>query len=80
MIKLKTLTDIEEDADVGCESHIAGVASYVLRQEAIKYIKELSKLLDDKEMQSPISWTSIQNRAKIEWIKHFFNITEEELK
>ena len=69
-MKLKTLKDIECDCD-DIYDHTTEKCDYSsvdcqnLKQEAIKWIKELP------------------NPARIEtisWIKHFFNITEEELK
>jgi len=65
-----------------------------LRQEAIKWIKELKKeivptkdeikIKDIKEIDKISLYIlfkekSIENRARIEWIKYFFNITEEDL-
>lgn len=63
-----------------------------LRREVIKWIKELKKriIIEDKETQeiidnnrihrTIISNTQFTNIDKIDWIKHFFNITEEEIK
>lgn len=50
-----------------------------LRQEAIKHIKKLNTSVERGKRLHSIN---IQKRAegKIDWIKSFFNITEEELR
>jgi len=72
MNELKTLKDLRNKANVAygdslddCEYGCADV----IKEEAIKWIKELeNQMLKRKGDQT------------IEWIKHFFNITEEDLK
>lgn len=79
---LKTLKDILEkngvDFDEGNWTE-SGDTLIDLRQEAIKWIKELYKesfitnpKLNNKELTNSKAHT-------ISWIKHFFNITEEDL-
>ena len=46
-----------------CKYHNGDLCPTCLKQEAIKWVQEL------KECENPTS----------EWIKHFFNITEEDL-
>ena len=67
MIELKTLKEL----DKGILSEQVLISQ--LRQEAIKWIKHIQKnnspvYLDDFDL------------GKIGWIKHFFNITEEDVK
>lgn len=86
-MKLKTLKDfgiyyLRNDAN-------AEYLKNLLKQEAIKYIKELEKEYF-KELKNPngrnkafyheqqLRMTYLN--AQIIWIKHFFNITEEDLK
>ena len=53
-----------------------------LKEEAIKWIKELKK--DYPQSVSPMLMVGknkvTQLKFTIEWIKHFFNITEEDLR
>ena len=70
MTELKTLEDIEFD-DLYVRSKWGRadlVISSELRQEAIKWIKNLEESYFDEDLHI------------INWIKTFFNITEEELK
>ncbi len=74
-MKLKTLKDLS--------IQIAPMSEYnttIIRQEAIKWIKELkvesfvtNPQLTNKELTNSKALT-------IKWIEHFFNITEEDLK
>lgn len=76
MTKLKTLKDIEKEAGNPIYMYNMGFLDCmkVLRQEAIKWIKELR------------SGTGFEGEFYTddypicEWIKYFFNITEEDLK
>lgn len=66
-MKLKTLKDLHEiENSVGTR----GVPHFLLKQEAIKWIKSFQTGADNRPAE----------RGVIFWIKHFFNITEEELK
>lgn len=89
---MKTLKDLQKEYEWRYDTYIA------LRQEAIKWIKEMPKSVNytyqkhkwnsfngellPKNQQSKIiqiSKHSAGDIGAIEWIKHFFNITEEEL-
>ncbi len=83
MIELKTLKDIKEDIDSeqwefdSAWSPGAYRALELLKQEAIKWIKELKETDEFSEDEQGI----FDNNYNVqEWIKHFFNITEEDLK
>ena len=64
--KLKTLKDFEPCDCGGCPF------PYQLKSEAIKWIKELN-------VGDSLGKISIDNQAQIKWIKHFFNISDEEI-
>lgn len=67
-MKLKTLKDVAQCTrpdGKDCEGWIPDIQE--LREEAIKWIKELPKDAHDTVYT-------------IDWIKHFFNITKEDLK
>jgi hypothetical protein len=69
--KLKTLKDINEYSRVTAEAEFdRWVKVEDLKQEAIKWVKHL-----DLEKEQ---WNYCLHH--VEWIKHFFNITEEDLK
>ena len=80
MRTLKTLRDMQlvwvtDEAGTGAghyQRSPVGIFATIdeLRIEAIKHIKDL-------EIETP--FPTIEHSAKIEWIKHFFNITDEEL-
>ena len=84
-MKLKTLRDI----DFGDSTRIV---ENLLRQEAIKWIKELKKYDEQylpigMEAKIPKKFEEFYDSEfpwscdpPVEWIKHFFNITKEELK
>ncbi len=76
-MKLKTLKDLQKDYEWKFDTYNA------LRQEAIKWIKELEKNITPSlygQGQEGDFMEAHYNIAKIEWIKHFFNLTEEDLK
>lgn len=88
MTQLKTLNDIipvvEEDA-------ASNIIVNSLKQEAINWIKELEryKYPDGWTTEPPqeidqfyeyVRGCPLLSQKFINWIKHFFNITEEELK
>ena len=72
-MKLKTLEDLEEEIILRCkwageeETKVAFVLHFV-KQEVINWVKEPGELVEPSETRT------------ITWIKHFFNITEEDLK
>ena len=76
MTQLKTLEDIEFKHEWNEAQKPFAVYSEDLRAEAINWIKELEK--EERGM-----WKTgnplVAKHAKL-WIKHFFNITDEELK
>ena len=83
---LKTLKDIERKGmidPISCKIAHSGD----LKQEAIKWVKELSKLEDSEShtelaglMVSNYAYESEDSATMISWIMHFFNLTEEDLK
>jgi len=94
---MKTLKDIPlENEYGGCRE--CGLSEICikdkLRQEAIKWIKELEspifqylhcaetywEVMKFKEKTGCMPEWIVKNSNQILWIKHFFNITEEELK
>jgi len=96
MTQLKTLKDLEKEEYNNIRSWgipqskikkgMIRVDSLKLRQEAIKWINELDKesyyKSDDAELRiidGLETERSSQHRV-INWIKYFFNITEEELR
>jgi len=80
MTELKTLKDIEDENYYHESSYALG--GYQLRQEAIKWIKEIDGLgregYVDEVCINPCGEYSCS--AIIGFIKHFFNITDEDLK
>ena len=83
MTELKTLKDIE--APKGAyDSYWIYMQS--IKQEAIKWVKELESIKVDHRTygKSPITpdWGYViqERRGTLLFIKHFFNITEEDLK
>jgi hypothetical protein len=83
MEKLKTLKDIREEAhDSGTGLAYNDWWNESLKEEAIKWIKRCSNKINEEKdtccyYHKGNLW--IDDRT-IEWIKHFFNITEKELK
>ena len=68
MIELKTLKDIE------LQGSIISIANNYedIKQEAINWVKEMNKLETADDMIYEKNWEEI--------FKHFFNLTEEDLK
>ena len=77
MTKLKTLRDIDICSPVGVDDY--EYIKYILRQEAINWVKELKYAGIDS---MPIQNKEAEENAELikEWIKRFFNLTEEDLK
>lgn len=75
MAELKTLNDLKNRADLFCGEVIV-ISYYDLRAIGVKLIKFLKdKIKDGGHHHDLIVWN-----AQIDWIKHFFNITEEDLR
>ena len=70
-MKLKTLEDFE-DMQLHDDGSPCLLMLPILKAEAIKWVKGIQKG-SLKELKS-------ERAATIWWIKHFFNITEDELK
>jgi hypothetical protein len=85
MSELKTLKDFEFKChnkgyeDLCSHKGAHEVDSRLLRKEAIKWIKAIeSKIQNDNSDMGKLQ--SIIQAPTIEWIKQFFNISEEDLK
>lgn len=78
---LKTLKDIQYLVEFRPEGKegVIPTGSYVriweLRQEVIKHVKDLIKDRDLEDRESECAYLD----GQIDWIKYFFNITEEDL-
>ena len=89
MTELKTLKDMYDVSDFVSQRNMknpddakSGAMIYVrdLRQEAIKWIKSIEK--QDNDSFPKFCCCDDDNgwhETTMDWIKHFFNITEEEL-
>ena len=82
MIKqLKTLKEMPFRLDKATVVDI-----YELRNEAVKWIKELQVKAQPLTIHANVgeiwnkAFDAMLYQSKINWIKHFFNITEEDLK
>jgi len=84
--ELKTLKDIEKPDEMEALVEIDN-----LKQEAIKWVKELRieqskyykgplKSILESRFDTPNEVTNAQRRRVIQWIMNFFNLTEEDLK
>jgi hypothetical protein len=92
MTELKTLKDIEgSDIEIGVDENVVGVVE--LKHEAIKWIKHIQEDIKQvRELQGrALLEESLLGRvavngldecleSQIQWIKDFFNITDEDLK
>ena len=82
MTELKTLEDIEL-WNIEMRGRSGSVIISDLKQEAIKHIKQLTKEYDAWYRQPIIKcgdFTPLKLLSKIDWIKHFFNLSKEDLK
>ena len=83
-MKLKTLNDLIVKDLFSEKDNIVRINE--LKQEAIKWVKDIDEELEEhKEYQGTITegWRVNKVQGLIatgEWIKNFFNITEEDLK
>ncbi len=87
-IKLKTLKDFYLSNDPQFDDNPLCLTDDNLKQEAIKHIKELTKDGYDRcpkititGEQGQLMKAMIKSESSLvaDWIKHFFNITEEDL-
>lgn len=73
MTELKTLKDLILTFD-----NIEEIATMrAIQLEAIKWIKQLEEYREFREYKK---LSTSENNCMVNWIKHFFNITDEELK
>ncbi len=89
-MKLKTLEEIEKEPEWSQKVFDAEgiyISPFRLKQEAIKWIKEHDWIYDaenDKghDLPDELNLTHVDKEFQIicKWIKHFFNISEEDLK
>ena len=83
-MKLKTLKDLgclNETHDHKTRGDFCIVRKDDLKAEAIKYVKDMQGFIDRNEGKISIRENDEDAtlRGGIEWIKHFFNITSEDL-
>lgn len=80
--KLKTLKDLEEE--YGEWVGKAWFPKDALKEEAIKWIKHIEVMKKPQsrtgEPFNTSKWKREEFKTQILWIKHFFNLTEEDLK
>ena len=79
MTKLKTLKELEHIEDLKHQDSKL-VYSWKLKQEAIKWVKEMKADMPDGKTPKEVKEIIIGMNGAINWIKHFFNLTEEDLK
>lgn len=81
---LKTLKDMEEFADLGDDYSDIIVVSKELREEAKEWIEDLKKKIDevfDRKDDNPMNYDYLNLKlGAINWIKHFFNLEEKEVR
>lgn len=90
MEKLKTLRDLQDKTSpcMKCGSIQCAVCYDDLKQEAIEWIKEIQSKQDLSKNCGYEIWTpdikehprALYDVTAVNWIKMFFNITEEDLK
>jgi hypothetical protein len=87
--QLKTLKDLRMEKVENKNDYMT--SEFVLKQEAIKWAKELQieqskyykgplKSILESRFDKPNEVTNAQRRRVIQWIINFFNLTEEDLK
>lgn len=76
-MKLKTLKDLKHlvEREEGLPDYEA-VDCLTLKQEAIKWVKD--RVFEN--WMNFVDYETGSSRNVVNWIKHFFNITEEDLK
>jgi len=93
MTELKTLEDLEAENSNKKPEETMWICSVRLKQEAINHIKKDLDIIKDetKRLRKTNTLTESgfkeeckehlrEEYARIEWIKYFFNITDEDLK
>lgn len=86
MTQLKTLKDFGCDCELKegeyCQKHKTNntFTRELLKELAIKWIKEAIKYVDGNQHNFGILCTITEACGAIQMLKHFFNITEEDLK
>jgi len=93
MTELNTLGDLEFEHEWNEAEKPLAVWSDDLRKEAVKYIKFLQDIIDDVKSEvkrtSTLTESGIKDEVKeecegeihvINWIRHFFDLKEEDLK
>ena len=85
MKNLKTLKDIEHKSENAYP--FIDQFKYILKQEAINWVKELNKDIllfkyspEAHSKKEEYEESLVRTSNQILWIKHFFNLTEEDLK
>jgi hypothetical protein len=81
--KLKTLKDFEEFHNYDFDFKM--INKEELKSEAVKWVKSIMKECSERYLKSDgivceFGDICINCEVKINWIKHFFNLTEEDLK
>jgi len=83
MTELKTLKDIEDRFAKDGYDHYKGKPTDIIREEAIKWVKELESKEKSPNFLYSISgypYGEPKNNNVRDWIVDFFNITDEDLK
>jgi len=75
-MKLKTLKDIKAKFTIDTDLVATDTLKEQLRQEAIKWIKELDKHTLEGFQITNVPYECCESATIITWIKHFFNITD----
>lgn len=76
MVELKTLKDLIKTEYVDDDFYFQNIDDNLLRKEAIKWLKET---ILEREKEPYMSEHAVMFTGQIAFIKHFFNITEEDL-
>ncbi len=87
MTELKTLKDLENNDWIDCPEGFSFVDIDELKAEAVKWMREFEVLTKTKEdyiyeclTGNKITYSEEGKQSIKKFIKHFFNLTEEDLK